>query len=459
MNTQTPWKKIAPSVIAVATLAPALAVAQEWQLVYGGASRAEYTDNYFYVAPSTAGAPSVGPESAFTLSLIPFVAAVRRTETSEVKALVSIGANKAWGVSEEYLSASATLEGVLREERSTWTGLLSYARSPELQNVFLSSAEGVRLALAYTDTVSLDGAFTYRLTEQWSAGAGMNGSYNRYESVQDIARVTDDLSVSASGDLRYAFSDNTRSAFALNYVYSTGDLTRSDIVTARVGIAHRYSQQLAVSATLGWYWSDTRNRSGAPESVDVVGREDGGLFGAGVEYALSEATQFTANASQSLSSSAVGTISKADNVAVGFSHRLSDRLQGHVGATYTRTTFPGTLDDAYSDKTVQAEVGMTWRFAEHWTMDAGYRYERTKYSTEAGEPKSNVVFVSVAYNWPGASLTSWIGRATDSKGLSGAGPLSPRDFSAPGAATTPAPSAPSTLSVPEPLPFEPFTLP
>ena len=451
MKTNGPWKKFAPSVIAVATLAPALAVAQEWQLVYGGASRAEYTDNYYYVAPSSTGASSVGPESAFTLSLIPFVAAVRRTEVSEVKAIASIGANKAWGVSEEYLSARVALEGLLREERSTWTGSISYDRTSELQDVI--SNQQVVLVRTYTDTVSLDGALTYRLTEQWVAGTGVSGEFNRYDSVQDVASVVDDVNVAAYGDLRYDFSDRTRALFSLNYTYYAGDLTRSDIVTARAGIAHRYSPQLAVSATAGWYWSDTRNRSGAPVSEDVFGGENGGLFGANVEYAFTEATQLTASASQGLTPSGVGTISKSDNVAVALTHRFSDSLRGHVGAEYARTTFSGSLNNDYSEKTVQAEVGLAWRIAERWTMDAGYRYERTRYSLESGEPRSNVVFLTLAYNWPGASLTGWIGRSTDSKGLAGASPLSPRDFATRGIDATSAPSAQ------EPQPLDPFTLP
>jgi hypothetical protein len=74
------------------------AIGQEWSVYAGAAGRVEYNDNYFFVVPGqpVGGDPLVTDqkESAFTLSLFPFVAASRRTEVSEVTALLAVGANK-----------------------------------------------------------------------------------------------------------------------------------------------------------------------------------------------------------------------------------------------------------------------------------------------------------------------------------------------------------------------------
>ena len=67
---------------------PSLAKAQAWSVQSGVAARVEYNDNYFFTANNA--------QSAFTASVTPFVTAARRTETSDVTALLAVGANKVW---------------------------------------------------------------------------------------------------------------------------------------------------------------------------------------------------------------------------------------------------------------------------------------------------------------------------------------------------------------------------
>ena len=123
---------------------PAIATAEAWLVQSGFSARGQYTDNYFLT--------STGKESGFTASISPFVTAARRTETSEVAAVLAVGANKVWGLSEniDYLSGRLGLDGSLRDARSTWTGNISFSRAPTLQNQL--TQRGNVLALAYTDT-------------------------------------------------------------------------------------------------------------------------------------------------------------------------------------------------------------------------------------------------------------------------------------------------------------------
>ena len=105
------------SMLAVAVVAlPGLSTAQEWSVRSGAVARSEYSDNYFFTAEN--------PESAFVASISPFVTAARRTESSEVAALLAVGANRTWGTNPnlDFVSGRVGLTGTMREERSSWRG-------------------------------------------------------------------------------------------------------------------------------------------------------------------------------------------------------------------------------------------------------------------------------------------------------------------------------------------------
>lgn len=147
-------------VVLIATVAvvPSLATAQEWSVQSGATARAEYNDNYF-LAPAD-------KQSALTATMTPFVTAARRTETSDVTALVAVGANKVWGPSPtvDYLSGRFGLDGSLRETRSTWSGNASFVRSSNLQSEIRPT--GTTFVLAFTNAASATGGYTYALTER-----------------------------------------------------------------------------------------------------------------------------------------------------------------------------------------------------------------------------------------------------------------------------------------------------
>ena len=96
------------------------ATAQEWVVDWGATARAEYSNNYFFTATDK--------QSATTGTVTPFVAAARRTETSEVASVVAVGYNKVWGPDVDYGSGRAALNASSLAERSLWTGNASFVR-------------------------------------------------------------------------------------------------------------------------------------------------------------------------------------------------------------------------------------------------------------------------------------------------------------------------------------------
>ena len=438
------------------------AIAQQWSVFSGAAGRVEYNDNYFFVArgqpvPGTPAA-TADPESAFTLSLLPFVAASRRTEVSEVTALLAVGANKVLSISpsEEYLSGRFALDGTLREDRATWTGRASYSRSSSLEQAI--RLQEVVLARTNTDAAVVEGTYNYQLTDRWTMGATIGGYANWYDSVESTDAQSDDWGYNVMGNLGYIYSDQTRLTYTLGYTYYASDLTRSNVLTTTLGVVHRFSPQLTVSGSVGGFWSDTTARQNLPGQGTPIdageNRDDSGaLFGGSILYAFSESTQFDFRASQGLAPSGAGTISESTNASVAFLHQFSEQFSGRIAASYVRTTYPVALDSSADEKTITAGAGLSYQLAERWRLDAGYQYTRTHYARDSSEPASNVVFVSVAYNWPGTSFTGWLGNPVDTQGLPAAGPLSLPER------TGGVPGALSPTQPPATLPFDSYTLP
>jgi hypothetical protein len=435
-------------VAAAATTVPSLAAAQEWSVQSGATARAEYSDNYFFTP--------IDKQSAFTGTVTPFVTAARRTETTDVTALVAIGANKVWGVSSatDYLSSRFGLDGSAREARSTWTGSASFVRSATLQSELVQTG-AVLLGLAYTNAATVKGANTYALTERWSLGTTAGAYSNRYDSVENGATLSNNRGYYGGGSAGYAYSDRTQFTFAAGYSRYISDITRSDEVTTTVGVVHQFSPQLTISASVGSFWSDID----VTQSDIATGnrRHDRGeLYGGNISYAFSERTQFVANLSENLAPSGSGRLAKNESAGASLTHQFSDRLTGRLGASYTRTIFPAAISNSFTNNYYSGEIGVSYLLAERWKLDAGYQYARARYEQVSGEPKSNVVFVGIGYNWPGASFTDWVGRRPDVQGLPGAGAV-PLPARSPGSAAPPgaAPEAP----LPEASPFDRFTIP
>ena len=399
--------------------------------------RGEYSDNYFFTADN--------PQSAFTASITPFLTAARKTEASNVAAVLAIGGNRVWGPSptSDYASGRAGVDGTWRDDRSTWAASLAFVRSPILQNTVVSSS--TVLGLAYTNAASATGSYTYALGERWSTGATGSVYSNRYSGVSSDGTFSDNHGYYAGGTLGYAFSERTQATLAAGYSYYSSDISHSDSVTGTLGVVHQLSPQLTVSLSGGGFWSDTTLAQGALDVSTTDRRATGTLWGGQIAYTPSEQLQFSVSLSEGLAPSGTGVVSKSDNAGASLTYRFADRLTGRVGVGYTRTIYPQASSSAYNSSYWEGGVGISYQLAERWSLEGGYRYVRAQYSQNQPDARSNSAFLSIAYNWPGASFTDWVGKPSDTQSLPAAGP---------GAL----PTQPGS-STPERSPFEPFTIP
>jgi len=430
-----------------ATAVASLANAQAWSVQSGATGRLEYNDNYFFVPVDT--------QSAFTASITPFLTAARRTETSDVTALIAVGANEVWGdpPAVNYLSGRFDLDGSVREARSTWAGKASFVRSADLQNQ--ASQAGAPLVLAYTNAASMAGAYTYAMTERWSLGATVGAYGNRYEAVESDAALSNNHGFYASGNVGYAYSERTLLTFVTGYTFYDSSVARGSGVTTTIGAVHQFSPQLTISASAGGFWSNTEASDNSLAGGNHR-RDSGGLFGGSLTYLASERTQVGASLSENLTPSSSGTLNKADIASAALTHQFSERLTGRLGGSYTRTIIPATTSKSITNSDYSGGIGLTYVLAERWQLDAGYRYTGARYEQTAGAPKSNVVFLSIGYNWPGASFTEWVGRRSDMQGPAGAGAVS---LPVRGPESPPLPGVPPAASSPGAAPFDQLTIP
>jgi hypothetical protein len=413
----------------------------------GATARLEYNDNYFFLPVDT--------QAAFTASVTPFFTATRRTETSEVTALVAVGANDVWGVSpsvDPYLSGRLELTGSLRDARSTWSGNASFVRSANLQNE-PGQTGGAPLVLAFSNALLATGAYSYALTERWSVGPTLGAYSNRYEAIENGVQLSNNHGYFVVANGGYAYSDRTQINLTAGYMNDVSDLSSSNSLTATVSIAHQYSERLTVSASLGAFWSDTEIKSLAEDNHR---RDSGGLYGGSISYAISDRMQLGVSLTEGLTPSASGTLTQTDVASASLTHRFSDRLTGRLGASYTRTVIPVTLSSSVTNDEYVAEIGLSYLLAERWKLDAGYRYTSANYEQTAGVPRSNLIFVSIAFNWPGASFTDWVRPRSDTQAFPGAGATS---LPVQSPQSRPTPSVPSEPSLPESSPFDQLSIP
>ena len=288
-----------------AAVTPAVAAAQAWSVQRGAAARGEFNDNYFFTPTDK--------QSAFTASVSPFVTASRRTETTDVTALLAVGLNQVWGPSPtaDYVSGRAALNGGVHDDRSTWTGAISFVRAPALQ--YAQTQAGTTLVRAYTNTASVNGGYSYALTERWSVGATVGWYNNKYSAVEGGSAqsggsaLSDNHGYNAGATLSYLYSERTRITAAAIFSNYSSDIARSDAVTTTLGIVHEFSPRLTLSASVGGFWSDIQTTqtalvcpttpilcdTGVVQSVPVSSgtqRHDSApLYGGGLSYAFRNA--------------------------------------------------------------------------------------------------------------------------------------------------------------------------
>ncbi len=395
---------ITAALAAIGGLSPA--AAQVWSIEAGGTARGEYSDNYFF--------QSTQRQSAFMASIAPYVSAVRRTERSGAAAFLSIGGNDVRISSSDasFATGRLSLLGSLRESQSEWSGDVSLSRDRSLQSALLG--DGLAYVLATSSTGAASGRYTFTPSERWTVEASARAVANRRDAVSSLSPLQDDHALSATALASYAFAEQARLSMSTALGRYASDVTRTDSWRSEIGLERSFSPRLSASATLGAFVAWTDVTCEAPCAADTSSstlsqprvRRGGPLYGGNVTYAFSDRGRLAAGLASDLSASANGVLIVSRNAAVSVSRELSDRASGRL---IVRDSFSASLDGSSHSNYVSAEIGVSYRLADHWTLDAGYSHSFARASAvasgPAGDTRSNVAYVTVSYDWAGGSLT------------------------------------------------------
>jgi hypothetical protein len=406
-------------VAAAAALLALPAAAQEWGFRPGGTARAEFTDNYSLRA--------FNEEAGMILSVAPFVVGYRRTETSQINLLAGLGFNTVVGPDvDDYWTGRLVLDGSRTIERSSFGFNLGAYRDTTLRSE--TPQTGTVLGAAVRTGITGGLSYNYQLTERWNVGTFASAYSNSYSQIQSqpvttAGALVDNDGWSVGGNVGYAWSQRTQLSLTGSYSTYNSDITDSTYVTTTLAVSHQFSEKLTASAYGGYFWSDIQTTSnvavcpttpilcqlGLVQFVLVPFGTDqssgGTLFGGSLGYQFTERTSLTVGASQNIIPSGTGIINKSTNINGTLSHAFSDRLRGRLGATWTRSTVPGLDTESFRNEYLSFVVGGTYDLAQAWLLDFGYRRDSSDQRGLTGD--ANVLFVQIAYNWPGQSINDW----------------------------------------------------
>jgi hypothetical protein len=103
--------------------------------------------------------------------------------------------------------------------------------------------------------------------------------------------------------------------------------------------------------------------------------------------------------------SGVGSLVQTDRFAVSWTRRWVPILTVALDAAAYQTRYVGSLVGGSDSRYYRIEPRLSWRMTEDATMNAGFSYARQKYEDAPVTATANLVYVSIVYKWPKASVS------------------------------------------------------
>jgi hypothetical protein len=263
----------------------------------------------------------------------------------------------------------------------------------------LTASGGFDRALTATDTVSIFATSSHSSYEPSSGGTPFDDTLARgswRHAVNSIAAVT------ASSEAELLSYGNTLGTEVQIYRNQIGaDLTISPLLSFRANAGPVYieTQNGASSSPIG----GSAVATGIPSAVaDWIGD-------AVLTYRLLKNTTLTANASQSVGPSIVGSLFKTDTLALSLIHTINSNSSVSFSATGNRSIATTTTDYA------SASATYNYNLAREWLAQFTYRYShrfassgggstidpitRTPTVGGIGAADSHSIMMVVSHNW------------------------------------------------------------
>jgi hypothetical protein len=172
---------------------------------------------------------------------------------------------------------------------------------------------------------------------------------------------------------------------------------------AGMGVSHNLSNSLVVTISGGVRFINTTQglSSGSLSQNDVVW-----LYNASLKKEFERST-ILVDGSREVNPSGFGRLVQTDRVGGAISYNVTDDLTASlIGGMYFASVIASVQGQSFPDtRFTSVSPKLTWRFAQWWTLDAGYSYAERVVDSLDQWNFSNSTFVMLTYGGPKWSVS------------------------------------------------------
>lgn len=272
----------------------------------------------------------------------------------------------AWGLTGE-VKQDLTLGGELQE-----TGVVLTRNRRRIEG------GGPSLTWSLTERASVQ--WQYQFTRVRYPGSGPESESGLVDYDTQVAAMTSSLSVTER-DTVTAIMQYT------DYTTLSGSF-RSQNYGAQIGLKHGFSEMVSGELSGGASWTVT-----SPGSGLATDHQWGGLLNSNLER-QSELMLLKVGLSQQLFPSGGGYLVQTEHLTGSIRRDVTSALTVFLSADAYWTSALGTTD-VPDNRYHTAGAGMSWKWSDHWSTEASYRYSRQGAPSVA---TANVVSFKIAFN-------------------------------------------------------------
>ena len=342
-------------------------------------------------------------EGSFVTKLTPTLLLSRAVENASISMDVGYRLERFASLSElDRQDPFANIAGSYNTERSNYG--LNAGYSERAQRAIADEDTGDFASNATVTSKSLAPSYQYQFTERDFAYTSF--SYN--ESTYDTSRFSDTETMSFTGGWRRNLSERLTGGLALTYSQyeSESEFIESEYDSYNFSVTSTYmmSERWSFSGQVGYRTTDSETQSlfGGPSQTD---RSAGSLFNFTANY-LGELNTLTSSLSRSLNPSGEGVVNETDRLSFTWIRNIAETLSLSVNTTYQETQSVDDLSNTEREY-LTFSPSLNWQLQRNLALKMGYQYRQQKgtsfggFNTTGDKVDSNMVFLTVNYDWDG----------------------------------------------------------
>lgn len=297
----------------------------------------------------------------------------------------------------------ANFSAGMETERSSYGFSASYTE--RAQRSIAEEDTGDFASNATVESINLSPTYNYQLTEKDSIYASYNYAERKYsdtESADDNPLDTnfnDNKTHTVTTGWQRTWTEKLTAGLALTYAqYEADGIQQSEYDTYNFAVTSSYllSEKWSLSGQFGYRTLENeRTPLLGPKLTD---KSSGTLFNLATNY-VGEINSVSLSVSRSLTPSGEGNVNEQDKIGLTWNRKFSETLSLNIDTSYQESQSVdsfNTTDREY----LQFSPSMSWKLQEQLSLRFGYQYREQK-STDRPSADSNMVFLTVGYDWNG----------------------------------------------------------